>query len=118
MEDRPRNPWVRNGSVVVRAAHLLAASVIAGAVVLGRGPVPHGWWAAAVASGVLLLGAEILLHRGLHRELAGWATIAKLVLIGAALAAPAAGPWLVSAAFVIAVLGAHAPKRWRHRRIF
>jgi hypothetical protein len=99
--------------------HLLAASAVAGACLLS---VPdadvEAWWIAAVASGVLLLVAELVRHRELYREVAGWSTFLKLILIGLIPAAPAAGPWLMSAAFVVAVLGAHFPRHWRHRRLF
>jgi hypothetical protein len=115
--DRPY--WIRSGSVFVRAAHLLAASAVAGVYLLGVRDADAGaWWIVAGVSGVLLLAAEFLRHRELHRELGGWSTILKLILIAGIPAAPALAPWLMSAAFVVAVLGAHAPKRWRHRRLF
>lgn len=110
---------IRVASVFVRAAHLLSAAVVGGAIVLGvEGAGGHAWWAAAAMSGALLLAAEIDQHRELWREPCGGATLLKLLLVGGALAAPAAGAWLVSAAFVVAALGAHFPKRWRHRRLF
>lgn len=117
MGDRPSR--VRIGSVFVRAVHLLAASAVAGACLLNvEGTGVRTWWFVAAISGVLLLAAEFIQHAELYRELAGWSTILKLVLIGGIVAAPAAAPWLMSAAFVVAVLGAHAPRRWRHRRLF
>ncbi|MHC4472315.1 MAG: hypothetical protein ACYS99_15300 [Planctomycetota bacterium] len=115
--DRPY--WIRTGSVFVRAAHLLAASAVAGAYLLnGKDIDAQAWWLVAGVSGVLLLVAELLRHVELYREVAGWSTILKLVLIGGILAAPAAAPWLMSAAFVVAVLGAHFPRGWRHRKLF
>lgn len=115
--DRPR--WIRGGSVFVRAGHLLGASAVGGACLLGvaDGRV-HGWWILAAASGVLLLVAEFLQHPELYREAAGWATILKLVLIGLIFVLPGAAPWLMGSAFIVAAVGAHAPKRWRHRRLF
>ena len=80
--------------------------------------VPHAGWALAGASGVLLLVAEVIRHQELYREPAGWATVVKLALVGTIFAAPAAAPWLMSAAFVVAVLGAHAPRHIRHRKLF
>ena len=115
--DRPH--WIRSWSVFIRAAHLLAASAVAGAYLLSvEGTGAHGWWIAAGASGVLLLLAEFLQHRELYREVAGWSTVLKLVIIGMIPVLPAGAFWLMSAAFVVAVLGAHAPRRWRHRRLF
>jgi hypothetical protein len=115
--DRPS--WIRNGSVFIRAAHLLAASAIAGAY-LGNVEVTvaHVWWLVAGVSGMLLLATEFLWHRDLLREPAGWATIIKLLLVGGIPAVPCAAGWLISGAIVVAALGAHAPRRWRHRRLF
>ncbi len=111
--------WIRTGSVFVRAAHLLAASAVAGVYLLD---VPdadaYAWWVAAGVSGVLLLGGEALRHRELYREVGGWATVLKLALIGVIPACRGAAPWLMSAAFVVAVLGAHFPRKWRHRKVF
>jgi len=115
--DRPH--WIRSASVFVRAAHLLGASVLAGAWLLEvEDPRLHAWWGVAAGTGALLLAAEYARHRELHREVCGWATYGKLILILLIPLAPDLGPWLMSAAFVVAVLGAHAPKRWRHRRIY
>ena len=114
-----RAHWIRSGSVFVRAAHLLGASAVAGAYLLSVEDVGlHGWWILAVATGVLLLLAELLRHPELFREAAGWATIATLALIGLIFVLPAAALWLMSSAFIIAVVGAHAPKNWRHRKLF
>ena len=108
---------VRSASVFIRAAHILAACAVAGGYFLGA-PVAHSWWILAGVTGVLLLGAEFLQHRELHREVAGWSTILKLILIGCIPAAPPAAPWLMSAAVILAAVGAHAPKKWRHGRLF
>jgi len=115
--DRPL--LIRTGSVFVRAAHLLAAGAVAGGYLLNvEDAGAHAWWIVAGISGVLLLAAEFIQHRELYREAAGWSTVLKLILIGIIPAAPAAAPWLMSAAFVVAVVGAHSPKRWRHHRLF
>jgi hypothetical protein len=117
VSDRPF--WIRTGSVFIRAVHLLAASAVSGAYLLTvENTGAHTWWLVAGISGVLLLVAEFIRHVELYRELGGWSTILKLVLIGCIPAAPATAPWLMSAAFVIAVLGAHFPRRWRHRKLF
>jgi len=115
--DRPS--FIRTGSVFVRATHLLPASVVAGACVLSvEAEGIRAWWIATAVTGAVLLAAEYARHRDLHREVAGWATLIKLVLVGGIALAPAAGPWLMSVAFVVAVVGAHAPRGWRHRRLF
>ena len=104
---------------VKRAAHLLAASAVLGACLWNVGDRGvHWWWLAAGVSGGLLILAELLKHVELYREVAGWSTVLKLLLLALALAAPVAAPWLMSAAFVVAVVGGHAPRVWRHRRLF
>jgi len=111
--------WIRTGSVFVRAAHLLGACAVGGAYLLGVGDARlHGWWILAAASGLLLLAAELVQHRELYREVAGWATVLKLLLIGLIFVFPRAALWLMSAALIVAVIGAHAPKNWRHRKLF
>ena len=109
---------VRVGSVFFRAAHLLAASAVAGAVLLDvTDPRVRTWWIASAVTGALLLVAEVVRHPTLFRELAGASTVLKLVLLGAVFLAPAIAPALLSAAFVVAVLGSHLPRGFRHRRI-
>jgi hypothetical protein len=99
--------------------HLLAVGAVAGGVLLVvPGRIGHAWWILAGASGALLLAAELARHPHLWRELCGGATLLKLLLVAAVAAAPAAGPWLVAAAIVVAGLGAHLPRDWRHRRLF
>jgi hypothetical protein len=118
-EEGDRHRWIRTGSVLVRAVHLLGASAVAGVYLLAvHGVDARGWWIVAGASGVVLLLAELLRHPELWREVGGWATIVKLALIGLVLVLPAAALWLMSTAFIVAVLGAHAPRRWRHRKLF
>ena len=115
--ERPH--WIRIGSVFVRAVHLLAASAVAGAYLLSVQEVDAGaWWIVAGGSGIVLLIAEVLWHPELWREVGGWATIVKLVLIGLIPVLPTAAFWLMAAAFLVAVVGAHAPRRWRHRKLF
>lgn len=108
---------VRRVSVFVRAVHLLAVAAVGGACLLG-GDATHAWWILAAASGLGLLATEYVQHRRLHREVCGGATLLKLLLVGAIAAAPSLGPWLMGGAIFIAAVGAHAPKTWRHQRVF
>jgi hypothetical protein len=120
-EDDPgRRPTrLRTASVFVRAAHLLGVGAVSGAWLIGEaGSLAHEWWIVVGVSGVLLLVAEFLLHDDLQRTVAGWATLVKLVLVAAIALVPVAAPWLMGAAIVVAAVGAHAPRGWRHRRVF
>lgn len=111
--------WIRTGSVFVRAAHLLAASAVLGACLWGvEGRGLHAWWLCAGISGVLLVIAEFVKHLELYREVAGWSTLLKLVVLACCFVVPVGAPWLMAGAFVIAVVGAHSPRVWRHRRLF
>jgi hypothetical protein len=65
-------------------------------------------------SGVLLLGAAIAWGSLKITEGAGWAVLLKLVLIGMGSAVPAWRLELYVAATVVASIGSHMPKRWRH----
>ncbi|MFH1807553.1 MAG: hypothetical protein ABIJ09_02315 [Pseudomonadota bacterium] len=117
-EGRVRNlpGWARVGSVLVRAAHLTAcAAILGGQLVGGRVPGLGLWWVLAATSGVLLLAHEWASHPDLLRQLSGWVTIAKLGLLALARAVPTIATGVLLVAFFIAVLGAHLPKRWRHR---
>ena len=106
-------------SVFVRATHLLAAAAVAGAFLLDVDPARlHGWGILAALTGLVLLGFEFRLRPRLHREVCGAATILKLLLLGAIILFPTGAPWFVAYAILVAAVGAHAPKSWRHARLF
>lgn len=111
--DRPYEAYLL--SILIRAVHQVGAAVFLAAYLLGILPGPPITYVLiAVVSGVLLLAAEWWRHRQIFRELAGAITITKVLLLWAAyrgLLPPAA---TVLLAFVIASLGAHAPKKTRH----
>jgi hypothetical protein len=118
--ERPgdRASRVRMASVFVRAAHLVAICPPAGAVLLGaEGADLHAWWWLAGLTGALLLAVELVRHPTLVREGAGLAVVLKLALLGAIALVPGAGRGWVGAAIVVAAVGAHAPRTWRHRRL-
>lgn len=108
--------WAYRLANPVRAAHLVGAAVFLAAYLLGidSGP-PEIYVVVAVVSGGLLLILEWSRHPQIFRELAGVITLVKLLLLGAAHHGFLPGPATVLLAFVIASVGAHAPKHVRHR---
>ncbi|MEE4134541.1 MAG: hypothetical protein V2I32_00570 [Desulforhopalus sp.] len=111
--------WVLHLSVLIRAVHQVGAAVYLAAYLLGGGIVPtSGYALVAYLSGVLLVFTEWLRHRQLYRELAGLATLGKLLLLGAAMHTLLPAVWAVLTAFVLASICAHLPKQLRHRLVF
>jgi hypothetical protein len=115
--DRPY--WVLHLSILIRAAHQVGAAVFLAAFLLDviPGP-PPAYVFVAFLSGGLLLGTEWLRHRQIFRELAGMISVVKLLLLGAAYHGFLPLPATVLLIFVIASIGAHAPKKVRHRLLF
>ncbi len=115
--DRPY--WALNFSLLVRAAHQVGAAVFLAAFLLDAIPGPPKiYLLIALVSGVLLLAAEWLRHRQIFRELAGMITLVKLILLGAAYHGYLPATATVLLAFLIASVGAHAPKKVRHRLLY
>ncbi len=115
--DRPY--WVWMVSIFVRAAHQVGAAVFLAVFLLpGQPYLPRGYLILAAATGLMLMATEMLRHRQLLREPAGLATLVKLVLMGMAVHSWIPGEAAILAAFVLASIFAHAPKRIRHRRLF
>jgi hypothetical protein len=115
--DRPY--WMLNLSLPIRAAHQIGAAVFLSAYLLNVLPGPPRLYVGIVlVSGILLMFSEWLRHRQIFRELAGLITLSKLVLLGAAYHGYLPATWTVLLAFLIASIGAHAPKKVRHRLLF
>jgi len=101
--------------VGARTVHVAAMGLILGGVAFGapardlRGPV-----VLTVASGLVLLGIElwkscVVLHQG-----SGIAVLIKLALLGLGELFPAARLEWYLAATVVASIGSHMPRSWRH----
>ncbi|MDT8444767.1 MAG: hypothetical protein RQ722_10760 [Desulfuromonadales bacterium] len=115
--DRPY--WVLNISILIRAVHQVGVAVFLAAYLLDAIPGPPLIYVMiAFLSGALLLGTEWWRHRQIFRELAGMISIVKLLLLGAAYHGFLPLPATVLLAFFMASLGAHAPKKVRHRLLF
>ena len=115
--DRPY--WILIVSIFIRAAHQVGAAVFLAVFLLPDRPdLPLLYLVLAVASGIVLMAAEMLRHRQLLREPAGLTTIVKLMLIGMAIHGWLPGGLAILAAFILASIFAHAPKHIRHWRLF
>lgn len=115
--DRPR--WVLYLSLPIRAIHQIGAAVVLTAYLLGALPGPPTLYLIlAWVSGALLLLTEWMRHRQIFRELAGCITLVKILVIGAAYHGFLPPLETVLLAFVIASLGAHAPKQVRHKLLY
>lgn len=103
-------------SIAIRAGHQVGAAIFLTYYLLGtQDRLPLFATMLALTSGVALGVTEWLRHRQLYREVAGLVTLGKCVLLGAAVHGVLPGMPTVLLAFVLASLGAHAPKQIRHR---
>lgn len=115
--DRPY--WILNFSILIRAVHQIGAAVFLTAYLFDAIPGPPKLYVGIVfVSGGLLLAAEWLRHRQIFREVAGMITVVKLLLLGAAYHGILPPTETILLLFFFASLGAHAPKKVRHRLLF
>lgn len=111
--------WILNLSILIRAGHQVGAAVFLTFFLLaGQLRLPTLYLGIVFASGLALFFTEWLRHRQLCRELSGVITLVKLLLLGAAYHGFVPAPAAVLLAFVLASVGAHAPKVVRHRLLF
>jgi NhaP-type Na+/H+ or K+/H+ antiporter len=111
--------WILNLSILVRAVHQVGAAVFLATFLLDEIVHPPSFYLVIVfGSGVALFLAEWMRHRQICRELSGVSTIVKLLLLGAAYHGFLSAPLAVLLAFILASVGAHAPKMLRHRLLF
>ena len=111
--------WVLNLSILIRAVHQVGAAIFIAAYLLDVIPGPPVFYVIiAFISGSLLLATEWLRHRQIFRELAGMITVVKILLLGAAYHGLLPLQGTVLLVFFIASIGAHAPKKVRHRLLF
>lgn len=114
-----RSFFVLSLSIVVRTLHQIGAAVFLTAYLLNRvGEFPFAYTILAVVTGLILIFTEWLRHRQLYREFSGIVTLGKCLLLGAAMHGLLPVLPAVLLAFVLASLGAHAPKNIRHRLLY
>lgn len=107
--------WVYLLSILIRALHLLGVAAIVGYLLYGDAAFPMGYLLLTSLSGLFLIATEWLRHRQLVREVCGLITLVKLLVLGAAFHGLLPLEATVMAAFLLAAVGAHAPKEFRHR---
>lgn len=111
--------WVLNLSILIRAVHQVGAAIFLASFLLDEIVHPPSFYLVIVfGSGVALFFAEWMRHRQICRELSGVCTMAKLLLLGVAYHGMTSPSITVLLAFVLASVGAHAPKLVRHRLLF
>ncbi len=111
--------WVLGLSIMLRAIHQIGAAVFLAAFLIESIHVPPKMYVLiAILSGIALLLTEAVRHRQIYRELAGATTFLKLIILGLAFHNLLPQPPMIVVAFVIASLGAHAPKVYRHRLLY
>ena len=105
--------WQSGRCTRLGAAVYLSSFLLAGIV----GPPAVYLWL-SIVTGVALVVTEGMRHRALYREVAGLATLIKLVLLGIAYHGYLPQAAMVALAFFIAAIAAHLPKNLRHRLVF
>ena len=131
VEKAKRTSWTRLGktwerpiwglllSICLRALHQLGAGLFLASVLFGYGGEDAGdFLSLSVFSGIALLLAEWVRHLQIYRELSGLVTFCKCALIGLGVHAFIPVEPAVVAGFLVASVGAHAPKQIRHRLLF
>lgn len=114
-----RSYWVLCLSVGVRTLHQVGAAVFLTGYLLEKADeFPVVYTLLAVVSGFALVVTEWLRHRQLYREFAGVVTLGKCLFLGAAIHGLLPAMPAVLLAFVVASMGAHAPKNVRHRLLY
>jgi len=112
----PRSfPWARPMQLLLRSVHIAAMALVVGGLPFGadyqrlRGAV-----LVTVVSGSLLLVIDLAKDATFLIQGSGLAVLLKLGLLGVGLAQPAARlPWYL-AATLVASIGSHMPRTWRH----
>jgi hypothetical protein len=108
--------WVK---IVLRALHVLASGVAAGAyLVEAPDPVRTHWLVALSATGMAMLLFDLFETGAFLLQVRGLVVLAKIVLLGALpLCGPAQG-WILAALLGISVVSSHASSKVRYVMVF
>ncbi|NJD26052.1 MAG: hypothetical protein FIB06_11675 [Betaproteobacteria bacterium] len=109
-------PGRRALNLTLRTAHI-AGVVLLGAALLGAGTPAAGLWL-TLLSGLGMFAGDLWANPAHLREMAGFAIIAKLAMLGLIASLPGLAMPLFWAILAISVLLSHAPAAVRHRRLF
>lgn len=111
--------WVLSLSIIIRALHQIGAAVFLTIFLLGENlSLPPFYLYLAFVTGFFLIFTEWLRHRQVFREVSGIATMAKLLLLGAAYHQFLPTSGTVVFIFLLASICSHAPKKIRHKLIY
>ena len=106
-------------SIIVRAVHQIGAAIFLTPYLLDcEAGYSDMYTLMVMGSGLILILTEWLRHRQLYREPCGMVTFGKCLLLGAVIHGLLPGKPFVLIVFVVASLGAHAPKNIRHRLLW
>jgi hypothetical protein len=104
--------WVR---ISLRTVHLIAMAFLVGGTAQGYPPLeqPAALWATLI-SGLLFIALEIFNTGVWLFQLKGLAVIVKVLLLGAAIAAPGSALGLMVIAIIIGGISSHMPGKYRY----
>ncbi len=107
--------WARPAQLLLRSLHIAAMALVVGGLPFGADHHRlRGTILVTVLSGVLLLAIDLAKDVAFLVQGSGVAVLLKLGLLGMGLAQPAARlPWYL-AATLVASIGSHMPRTWRH----
>ena len=108
--------WIR---ISLRTWHLLSMGFLVGQTATGI-PMTEQPWAlwGTVASGVLFIGMELATSFIFLIQLKGLAVLAKMLLLGAAVASPDNAVSFMVAAIIIGGISSHMPGAYRYYSVF
>ena len=101
--------------VGLRSVHIAAMGLVLGGIALGGGYQRlKGAILVTIASGLLLMGADLLKGADFLRQGSGAALLMKLALLGLGNLYPGSRLRWYLAATLVASVGSHMPGAWRH----
>jgi hypothetical protein len=108
-------PNLRFWNIALRTVHILVTGALFGGHVFDvHRDRLWPWLLAAVTSGAVLVLLEARPFAAWWCEVRGWCVIAKMGLLLVIPWCWSHRVWLLVAVLVLASLGSHAPRRWRH----
>jgi hypothetical protein len=108
-------PTRRFWNIAARTAHIIAAGGLFGGHACGASRSElTPWLHAVIATGLVLSALEVSPIATWWCEIRGAAVLVKVALLAAIPWFWAERVWILALAMIIASVGAHLPRRWRH----